>query len=310
MRIVFFGTPELALPTLEQVAACHDVTAVVCQPDKPQGRSAQLVPPPTKAWALAHGIEVAQPVKLNDGTFEAWLRAQSPDVCVLVAYGRILKAPILAVPRHGFLNMHPSLLPKYRGPSPIQTAVLNGDDITGITIMRLDEGMDTGDVLLQEEQPVGPEDTTESLSARLAVRGGELMAVALERLANGSAQFSPQDHTRATVTRTFEKQDGRMDWNKAATELHNLVRASVPWPVAQCAFRGQPCRVLRTAIADAVSLENSRAGDIVSIGKSEIHVATGNGVLALLRLQMAGKKPLDTGDFLRGCPVKGGERFE
>ena len=159
MRIVFFGTPELAVPSLNQLMGKHHIVAVVCQPDKPVGRKKQLQPPATKVWAEERGIAVTQPQKLNDGTFEEWLKQQQPDVCVLVAYGRILKQPILNIPTHGFLNMHPSLLPKYRGPSPIQSAVLAGEDETGVTIMRLDAGTDTGDMILQETIPIDSSDT-------------------------------------------------------------------------------------------------------------------------------------------------------
>ena len=171
MRTVFFGTPELAVPALAAVAAHHNVTAVVCQPDRPKKRSKRPVPPPTKAWAVEHEIPVHQPLKLNDGAFEAWLKEQRPELCAIAAYGRLLKQPILDVPPEGWLNIHPSLLPRYRGPSPIQSAILNGDPVTGVSIMRLTLEMDAGDVLLQEETPVADDDTTESLSARLAQLG-------------------------------------------------------------------------------------------------------------------------------------------
>ena len=167
MRIVFFGTPELALPSLEILKAAHEIVAVVCQPDKPVGRKKKLQSPPVKLWAESCGIPVVQPVKLNDGAFEEWLKDQRPDVCALVAYGRLLKQSLLDVPTHGFINLHPSLLPLYRGPAPIHTAVLNGDAETGVSIMRLDSGMDTGAVILQETVPLPPEATTQQMNDTL-----------------------------------------------------------------------------------------------------------------------------------------------
>lgn len=250
MRTVFFGTPELAVPCLEAVASRHEIAAMVCQPDKPQGRSKTPVPPPTKQWAVAHGIPVVQPVALDDGAFEAWLRDQRPEVCVLVAYGRILKQPILDVPAHGFLNVHPSLLPRYRGPSPIHTAILEGDEVTGVTVMRLDAGVDTGDILLQTRVPIALDDTTGSLSEKLAQVGAELLLEGLERIASGDAVFAAQDHAQMTVTRRYEKRDGQIRWASPARAIHNLVRAAVPWPVAHCLFKGEVCRIHKTEVVE------------------------------------------------------------
>lgn len=308
MRTVFFGTPELAVPSLDAVAGNHELAAVVCRPDRPQGRSKKLVPPPTKVWADAHNVPVLQPVKLNDGTFESWLRAQAPEVCVLAAYGRILKQPILDVPRHGFINVHPSLLPRHRGPSPIQTAILCGDAATGVTIMRLDAGMDTGDILLQEEEPILPDDTTASLSERLAGRGATLLVRALALIASGKAIFTPQDHPRATTTRLFEKKDGQIHWDASARDIHNLVRAAVPWPIAHCAFKGQTCRIHHTQAVD----ESAAAppGEVVRVEGDRVCVATGDGLLAIHTLQPPGKRAMAMADYLRGHPIAVGNRFE
>lgn len=308
MRIVFLGTPELAVPSLAAVAARHVVAAVVCQPDKPQGRSKQLVPPPVKVKAGELGIPVHQPVKLNDGAFESWLREQEPEACVLVAYGRILKQPILDVPKHGFLNMHPSLLPRYRGPSPIFAAVRAGDEVTGITIMRLDAGMDTGDILVQETAPIEPADTTETLSARLADHGASMLVRALDQLASGTAVFTPQDHSQATVTRMIGKKDGDIDWNRPADEIHNLVRAAVPWPVATAVFNSHPIRIHQTqAIAEPAV---ARPGTVEAVEKKRILLATGEGRLALLQLQAPGKRVMTAAEFLNGNAVHPGDRFE
>ena len=206
MRIVFFGTPDLAVPSLEAVAATHEVAALVCRPDSPQGRRKALVPPPTKVWAETQGIEVNQPTKLNDGVFEAWLREQQPEVCVLVAYGRILKQPILDVPPHGFLNVHPSLLPRHRGPSPIQTAILQGDAETGVTIMRLDAGTDTGDLLVPEansidsDQPATPSRTVSTLRTYQLVvfSASSSLTVIADRVGSIPSPSSSADNTSAT----------------------------------------------------------------------------------------------------------------
>lgn len=308
MRVIFFGTPELAVPTLASVAEKHDVAAVVCQPDRPQGRSSKLIPPPTKMWARDHTIEVVQPVALNTGQFEAWLRRQAPEVCVLVAYGRILKQPILDVPKHGFLNMHPSLLPKYRGPSPIQTAILNGESTTGITIMRLDAGMDTGDMLLQETAEILPDDTTATLSDRLAEHGARMMVSALDLVASGQAVFARQDHSIATLTSIYEKKDGQIRWAAPAREIHNLVRAAIPWPVAHCLYSGEVCRIHKTDVV--AESADSPPGTVTRVERDRLVLATGEGQLAISTIQMPGKKSMPVADFLRGHSVPVGAHFE
>lgn len=308
MRAVFFGTPELAVPPLEVVAGRHQLVAVVCQPDKPQGRSKRLVAPPTKVWAEAHGVPVAQPKALNDGRFEAWLREQRPDVCPLVAYGRILKQPILDVPPHGFINLHPSLLPEYRGPSPIQTAILEGRTRTGVTVMRLDAGMDTGDIILQKEMEILPDDTTLSLSERVAELGAALLVEALDLIEQGRTTFTPQDHGRATVTRMYTKEDGRIRWELPARQIDNLVRAAVPWPVAHCRFRGEVVRIHKTEPVEEPA--DAAPGTVTRVEKDRVVAAAGEGQLAILEIQAPGKKPMAMADYLRGHEVKLGERFE
>ncbi|HEO72045.1 MAG TPA: methionyl-tRNA formyltransferase, partial [Candidatus Hydrogenedentes bacterium] len=286
MRLVFFGTPELALPSLRAVAERYDVRAVVCQPDKPQGRRRELRPPPVKAWALEHDIPVVQPSELNDGAFEAWLREQAPDVCPLAAYGRILKQGILEVPPHGFINVHPSLLPKYRGASPIQTAILEGETVTGVSIMRLDAGMDTGDIVLQREMAIAPDDTAGTLTEKLAGLGAELLVEALDLIASGKAVLFPQDDSRATTTRPFEKADGRIDWTQPAEHIHNLVRAMNPWPVAHCLLEGEVCRIHKTEVLDEPA--EAEPGVVVRVEKDRVVVAAGEGCLAILVFQAPG----------------------
>jgi methionyl-tRNA formyltransferase len=314
---VFFGTPELAVAPLDAVAAEHTVTAVVCQPDRPQGRSSTPVPPPTKVWALDHGVEVAQPLKLNDGSFEAWLKEQAPDVCVLTAYGRLLKQPILDVPKHGFINVHPSLLPRHRGPSPIQTSILCGDGVTGVSIMRLDAGMDTGDILIQEQTPILPDDTTASLSERLGLLGAELLARGLRLIASGEAVFAPQDHAKASVTRLYSKQDGQIRWSAPARDIHNLVRAAIPWPVAHCLYRdarsggSHVVRIHKAhVVEEACAGEGVTPGTIVAVERDRLVVATGQGLLDITEVQMPGKRMMSVAEHLRGHAVAQGDRFE
>ena len=307
MRTVFFGTPELAVPSLEAVAARHEVAAVVCQPDRPKGRGKKLQPPPVKAWAEARGIPVLQPAKLNDGAFEAWLREQAPEVCVLAAYGRLLQQPILDVPPHGFINMHPSLLPKYRGPSPIQSAVLNGETITGVSIMRLTLDMDAGDLLLQEEAAIGPNENAEELTTRLALLGGKLMAGALDRIAQGTAQYTPQDPGAATFCRLLSKEDGHIQWDKSATVIHNLVRGARPWPAAQCTLRGDVCKIIETLLV--AEKTDATPGTVTVVLNDRVHVAAGAGQVAILQFQAPGKRTMAMGEFLRGSRIESGDRF-
>lgn len=311
MRIVFFGTPEMAVPSLSALAERHEVAALVCQPDRPSGRGKSLTPPPTKAWALEHGIPVAQPAKLNDGTFEAWLRDQSPDVCALTAYGRILKQPILDVAPHGILNMHPSLLPLYRGPSPIQSALINGETETGVTIMRLSLDMDAGDILIQERIDIDPEETGETLTNRLAALGGQKLCEAVDQIAAGSARFAEQDHSRATYCRLIEKRDGQIDWTKSARRIHNLIRGAQPWPTAQTLFNGQVFKILKSQVIDHSPQSNGvQPGTIEEVQKDRLLVRAADATLAILHLQAPGKRAMPVADFLRGFAMHAGQRFE
>ncbi len=308
MRIVFFGTPALAVPPLAAITERHEVCSVVCQPDRPQGRGRKPAPPPVKSWAEEHGIPVHQPAKLNDGAFEEWLRAQQPELCALAAYGRLLKQPILDVPRHGFLNLHPSLLPKYRGPSPIQAAILNGDAVTGVTIMRISLEMDAGDILLQEEAPIAEDDTTATLTERLAHQGAALFVEALDLIAMGKAQFRPQPSEGVSHCRMLSKADGNIRWEEPAEHIHNLVRAAIPWPVAYSVLNGVTLRIHKTKVVDTPA--QGSPGTITAIGKDDIHVATGEGTLAVLHVQPPGKRPMTVGEYLRGRQVAVGDRFQ
>ena len=307
MRIVFFGTPELAVPSLEAVAESHTVVAVVCQPDRPKGRSGSPTPPAVKVWAEDNGIPVHQPTKLNDGTFEHWLREQAPDACAVVAYGRILKQPILDIPKHGYYNMHPSLLPRWRGPSPMQSAVMAGDQETGVSIIRLILDMDAGDLVLQQRTPIGEDEDAVALTERLSKLGAHMLADALDQVAAGTATFTPQDHDAATYCTMLTKQNGYMDWTRPAKELAAQVRGAVPWPVAQCLFRGELFKIYNaTSICDG---DISAPGTISAITPDALHVATGDGTLAITKLQAPGKRAMTVREYLPGARIAVGEQF-
>lgn len=308
MRIVFFGTPELAVPTLSALHQHHQVTAAVCQPDKPRGRNKQLAPPPVKVFAESIGIPVVQPGKLNDGQFEVWLKEQAPDLCALVAYGRILKQPILDVPRHGFLNVHPSRLPAYRGPAPIQGALLDGLSETAVTIMQIDAGMDAGPILLQAPLRIEDDDNAGTLTEKAGELGARLMVEAIALVEAGNAQFVPQNDADATFTKLLEKKDGRIDWSQPAADIYNLIRAATPWPGAQAQLAGKPIRILKSRVIDTTAA--APPGEVIQADREGFHIATGRGALAVLELQAAGKSPLSFTEFLNGARITPGARFE
>ncbi|NLN94142.1 MAG: methionyl-tRNA formyltransferase [Candidatus Hydrogenedens sp.] len=308
MRIVFFGTADIAVPSLAALHEDHGVVAVVTQPDRPRGRSKKPEAPAVKKWALEHGLEVVQPMKLNDGSFEAWLREKNPGLCALAAYGRLLKQPILDVPARGWLNMHPSLLPRWRGPSPVQTALLAGDEVTGVTIMRITLEMDAGDIVLQENLSIGRCETAGELSVRAAELGGRLMSQAVSQMKEGTLRERPQDSSLVTFSRMFEKSDGLIRWTEKASTIHHQVRACNPWPVAQCMFKERVLRILRTNYSD--DPVEGEAGTVIRSDKGGLHIATGEGLLIVTKLQWAGKKALAVDAFLRGTPIKTGDRFE
>ncbi|MDZ4861525.1 MAG: methionyl-tRNA formyltransferase [Candidatus Hydrogenedentes bacterium] len=310
MRIVFFGTPELAIPSLAAIAQEHEVAAVVCQPDRPSGRGRALLPPPTKVWADAHGISVVQPVRLNDGEFASWLGDQRPDICALTAYGRILKQPILEAAPHGILNMHPSMLPRYRGPSPIQSALIRGETETGVTIMRLSVEMDAGDIVLQERVPILPEDDGITLTSRLAELGGRKLCDAIDQIALSSAVFSPQNHANASYCGLIKKRDGQIDWSKASLDIHNLVRGAQPWPAAHCLFSGDVVKVLKTELLPHSSTVHLSPGEVLEVEADRVVVATGEGTIGVLKIQAPGKRAMATADYLRGHAILPGQRFE
>lgn len=295
------GTPAFAVPSLDALArAGHELVAVVAQPDRPAGRGQALRAPATKEWASARGVPVLQPAKVRDGKLAAELAALRPDVLCVAAYGRILGRDLLELAPHGALNVHGSLLPRYRGAAPVQWAVANGDRETGVSIMQMDEGLDTGDVLLQRALPIDPADTAETLAPRLAALGGEALVEALALAARGALVPVPQDGARATLAPILTKEDGRIDWSAPAARIASRLRGFQPWPGAWTTLGGRTMKILG---ADAVAGEEAPGASPGEARRSGagLAVACGGGtVLLVARLQPEGRSPQDALAFLNG----------
>jgi methionyl-tRNA formyltransferase len=291
MKIVFMGTPDFAVPCLEAlVKNGYDVAAVVTQPDKPAGRSqSALKPPAVKEAAIRLGISnVLQPEKVRTSEFAETLRKLGPDVIVTAAYGRILPKSVLDIPEYGCINVHASLLPKYRGAAPIQWAIINGDSRTGITTFFMDEGMDTGDILLMKETEIDQDMNAQELFDRLKVLGAEVLLETLEGLRNGTLARTPQDHSKATYVTMMTRETGLIDWSKSAQEIHNLVRGTDPWPGAYTYFRGKRLKIWKTTVyrdLNGTVTGSARPGTLLKRNKEGLIVATGGGLLAITELQ-------------------------
>ncbi len=299
------GTPAFAVPHLEALAAAgHRVLTVVTQPDRPVGRGRRLTPPPVKRSAQRLGIPVWQPEKIRTEGFAREMAALAPDVLVVVAFGRILPAALLNLPRLGAVNIHGSLLPRYRGPAPIQWALINGDGVTGVTAMLMDEGLDTGPILCAREVAILPEDTSATLHDRLSVAGAEVLIAALEGLAGGSLTPVAQDDRQATYAPLLAKKDGRIAWQKSARELTCFIRGMTPWPGAYTFHGEQRLKIFR---AQPMALATDETpGRVLAGFEDELRVATGDGVLSILEIQGESGKRLAIRDFLRGHPLPPG----
>ena len=305
MRIVFMGTPEFAVPCLEALLKTEDtVVGIVTQPDRPKGRGQQLAPSPVKVIAQRQHLPLLQPTKMKDASFMAELSAWKPDLIAVAAFGRILPAAILSLPPRGCINVHGSLLPKYRGAGPIQWAIINGETETGITTMLMDEGMDTGAMLLQESVPIAPDDTAGTLSPRLAEVGGRLLVDTLVQLKKGALTPTRQDDSQATLAPLLKKEDGVIDWVMPAVRLANRIRGLTPWPGAYTFFKADRWTICRaTAIDEPAPLA---PGQIAALTKDAIHVATGRGMLAIRELQPANSRRMPAGQYLAGHPLQVG----
>lgn len=304
MKVIFMGTPDFSVGTLEAlIAAGHEVTLAVTQPDKPKGRGKSMQYPPVKEAALAHGIEVYQPKRIRETECVEYLKKYEADIFVVVAFGQILTKEILEMPKYGCINVHASLLPKYRGAAPIQWAVINGEDVTGVTTMRMDEGIDTGDMILKEEVVLDKEETGGSLFDRLAKKGADLCVKTLTAIEEGTATYTPQKHEEATHTSMIKKQLGEMDWTKPAQELECLVRGLNPWPSAYTHLNGKTLKIWKTSVLEK---ESEKEPGTIEVGKNTIAVQTGKGMLQLEEIQLEGKKRMQTDAFLRGVSLETG----
>jgi methionyl-tRNA formyltransferase len=309
MRVVFLGTPEFAVPSLEALArAGHTLVTVVAQPDRPAGRGHALREPATKVWARARGIPVLQPEKVRDGKLAAALAALSPDVLCVAAYGRILGEDLLTLAPHGAVNVHGSLLPRYRGAAPIQWAIASGEAETGVSIMQMDEGLDTGDVLLQRVLAVGPADTAESLSPRLAPLGGDALVEALAGLEAGTVLPVAQDAARATLAPLLTREDGKIDWSRTAKVIHDRLRGFTPWPGAWTTFEGKGLKVLEaevTAVAPPAPDDGGWVPGAAALVPGGLSVRCARPTALLVRrVQPEGKGAQAAADFANGLRRK------
>jgi methionyl-tRNA formyltransferase len=297
MRLVFLGTPAFAVPSLEKlVAAGHDALLVVTQPDRPLGRGLRMAISPVKHEAIRLRIPVAQPERVRRPEAVETLRSLAPDIMVVVGYGQIIPQSVIDIPRHGIVNLHASLLPKYRGAAPIQWAIANGETRTGVTTMRIDAGLDTGDILLARETEIGLEETAVELGARLAQSGADLLVETLDEIEAGSLVPRKQDSSQATLAPILKKEDGLIDWSRPAESVHNLIRGMQPWPGAYTLFRGQSLRIWRACFGSTA--ESAPPGRFVRL--KPLTVACGEGALELLEVQLEGRRRMSAADFANG----------
>lgn len=313
MDIVFMGTADFACPSLESLSGSkeHHVLAVVTQPDRPRGRELKLTPSPVKQVALRHSFPVHQPARVRDVAFIETLRNLAPAVVVVIAYGQILPRDLLQLPAKGCINVHGSLLPKYRGASPIQAALLHGDSETGVTTMFMDEGLDTGDMILQDRIHIEPTDNAQTIHDRLAAQGAALLLKTLDLLASGKAPRVKQDNALATVCKKISKEDGRIDWNLPAREIWNRVRAFNPWPSAFAYLQTPKGRKLvKIWCAEIVPAVASKPGTVIRADKTGIVVGTGKDALTIRELQLEGGRRLPAAEFVTGHDVQVGTVFE
>ena len=309
MKLVFCGTPQFAVPTLEAViAAGHDVALVVTQPDRAAGRGMEMQPPPVKRIALEHGIPVAQPEKIkNNFDFRTQLEDIRPEAILVVAYGRIIPQWMLDLPPHGNINLHGSLLPKYRGAAPIQWAIANGESVTGVTTMRLDAGLDTGDMLLAKVVPIGHEETAVDVYEGLAAVGAELMVKTLCGLADKSLFHQPQDHSMATLAPILKREDGRIDFTRTAQDIYNRWRGFQPWPGAHTTLRGKKLIVHKMHVATHPA--SGEPGTLLTQDDAMVTFCNGGTAIVLDEVQTEGKRRMGAAEFLHGYQIKTGEQL-
>lgn len=309
MKLVFCGTPQFAVPSLEKLAqAGFDVRLVVTQPDRPQGRGMELAAPPVKQTALKFGLPVVQPEKIkNNEEFRNQLGKIAADAIIVVGYGRIIPPWMLQMPRFGNINVHGSLLPKYRGAAPIQWAIASGETVTGVTTMKLDEGLDTGDILLQRELEINSDDTAVTIAPRLAMLGADLLIETLHGLEQGSIIPQPQDNSRASLAPILKKEDGLVDFSRTATEIHNRLRGFQPWPGAYTVFRGKILKVVAARPAEPAPA--IPPAELRMLGEKLLVGCGGGTTLELIQIQPEGKKAIGARDFVSGYRPTAGEKL-
>ena len=309
LKVVFFGTPEFAVPTLRHLLASrHEVVGVVTQPDRPRGRGQQISDSPVKALALERGLSIMQPERLKPPEVAAALHEWRPELGVVAAYGKIIPEEIINLPRLGMINVHASLLPKYRGAAPVHRAVIDGEPETGVTIMRVEKMLDAGPMLAKARRPIGPDDTSDVVERDLAELGAPLLVTVVDQLASGTAVEELQDFMTCSYAPRLTKEEGLLDWSLPAVFIHNRVRGLYPWPHAYSHLDGVRLILLRTRVDDQTT--DAAPGTIVDVSRDAIHVATGHeGRIAVLELQPEGRRPMTARDFLAGHPVRPGARF-
>lgn len=311
MRIVFMGTPDFSVPALKAlVEAGHQVTAVVTQPDKPKGRGKDVQMTPVKIQALEYGIPVYQPVKVKTPEFVEVLKKEAPDAIVVIAFGQILSKEILDLPKYGCVNIHASLLPKYRGAAPIQWAVIDGEKETGVTTMMMDVGLDTGDILETKVIPLDPKETSGSLFEKLSEAGGPLILSTLEKLEKGTITRTPQGESGTSYAKMLTKTLGDINWTMSATAIERLIRGLNPWPSAYTQWEGKTMKIWEAEVEDVVeTADTHEPGTITEVTKHGFKVQTGEGRLAIKSLQIPGKKRMEADAFLRGYHIEEGEKL-
>jgi methionyl-tRNA formyltransferase len=308
MRALFFGTPAIAVPSLEALTEIAEVVGVVCQPDKPAGRGLELKAPPVKERAIALGLDVVQPTKVRTPEFAEWVKGKDADVALVIAYGRILPKAVLDAPRKGCLNLHASLLPKYRGAAPITWAIVRGECETGVCLMQMDEGMDTGPVLSTHAIAIGEEMTADDLGKAIGELAARVVRDDVARAVRGEIAPVAQDHAAATMAPILEKENGRVDWAKGARAVHDHVRGMTPWPGAFTVLSGKTLKVLKTKVASEGG-SRGEPGLVIGADKRTIEVACGEGSILLLRGQVEGKKALDAPELVGGRAIAAGMRL-
>ena len=305
MRVIFMGTPDFAVPSLEALLTKHEVVLVVTQPDKPKGRGKKMVPTPVKACALEHGIPVLQPEKVKEPEFVEQLRSYEPDLIAVTAFGQILSEPILEMPKYGCINVHGSLLPKYRGAAPMQWSIIDGEKVTGITTMYMAKGLDSGDMLLKAEVEITDEDTFATIHDKMAVTGANLLLDTLAQLEAGTLERIPQDHDAATYAPMITKETGHIDWSKNGQDIINLIRGLNPVPAAYTIYEEEVLKIFGAALSD-VQADSAANGEIVAVVKKGFVVKCGDGCLLITEVQARGGKRMMTDAYLRGHAMKEG----